>query len=42
MFVLNSRTFQGLLIDSPMIFKDYKFMKNNDLHVKLQHTCKIH
>ena len=27
-------TFQGFLKDSPTVFKDYKFLKNNDLHVK--------
>ena len=31
-FVENSRTFQGLLKDLPALFKDYKIMKNIDLH----------
>ena len=31
-FVLNSRTFQRLLKDLPAVFKDYKIMKNIDLH----------
>ena len=29
---VNSRTFQGLLKDLPAVFKDYKLMKNVDLH----------
>ena len=32
----NSRTFQGLIKDSPMVFKDYKLMKNTDLHVVIR------
>ena len=31
--MLISRTLQGLLKDSPMVFKDYKFMKNTDFYV---------
>ena len=31
----NSRTFQRLLKDSPSVFKDYKIMKNTDLHIKI-------
>ena len=36
--VKNSRAFQGLLKDSPTVFKDYKFMKNTDLHIKIIDT----
>ena len=32
-FEQNSRTFQGLLKDTPTVFKDYKFMINADLSV---------
>ena len=32
-FEKNSRTFQGPLKVSPIVFKDYKFMKNTDLSV---------
>ena len=32
--MLNSRTFQGLIYDSPTVFKDYEFIKNTDLHFK--------
>ena len=35
----NSMTFQGLLKASPAVFKDYKFMKNIDLHFKIK-LCK--
>ena len=34
-FVLNSRTFHGLLNPLFMVFKDYKFMKNTDLQVTI-------
>ena len=34
-FVYISRTFQGLLIDFSTVFKDWKLMKNTDLHVKI-------
>ena len=30
-----TRTFQRLLKDSPSVFKDYKIMKNTDLHIKI-------
>ena len=33
-FEQNSRTFQGLLKDFPIVLKDNKFMKNTDLSVK--------
>ena len=29
------KDFQGLLKDSPVLFKDYKFMKNTDVHFKI-------
>ena len=29
---------QGLLKVFPMVFKDYKFMNNSDLHVKIYFT----
>ena len=32
---VNSRTFQGLLKDFPTVFKDWKLMKNTDLHNKI-------
>ena len=33
---VNSRTFQGLLKDSSIVFKDYTFIKNTDLQVIIQ------
>ena len=32
---VQSRTFQGLLKDFPTVFKDWKLMKNTDLHIKI-------
>ena len=31
-FVLNSKTFHGLLKDLPAVFKDYKIMKNIEIY----------
>ena len=34
-FIQTSMTFQRLLKDIPPVFKDWKLMKNTDLHVKI-------
>ena len=35
-FVQNFKYFKGLLKDSPMLFKDYTFMQNTGLYVKIR------